>query len=89
MAEINSNEEFAKRYNKICIKLKDILDEIFNQDWEISSTRTIEADLANDEKGYYADDLVEIIDYYQRYKSNEDYEENNRELKTLLNYVER
>lgn len=89
MAEISSNEEFAKRYNKICIKLKDILDEIFNQNWEISSTRTIEADLANDEKGYYADDLVEIIDYYQRYKSNEDYEENNKELKTLLNYVER
>lgn len=89
MTEINSNEEFARRYNKICIKLKDILDEIFSQNWEISSTRAIEADLANNEKGCYADDLVEIIDYYQRHKSDEDYEENNRELKTLLSYVER
>lgn len=86
-----SIEEFAKRYNKICTKLKEpVLDKMFEQNWDLSSVKTIESDVVNKDYGYYVDDLVEIIDYYSNHKdeSDTDYDYNLKELKTLLNYLE-
>ena len=45
MNTINSIEEFAKRYNNICIKLKEnVLDKMYGQNWDLCSVKTIESD---------------------------------------------
>ena len=83
-----SYEEFATRYNKICIRLKsNVLDKMYGQNWDLIPARSIEADLVNHDHRGYIDDLVDIIDYYTRYK-DADFEYNIKELKSLLDYLE-
>ena len=83
-----SYTDFATRYNKICIRLKDnVLDKIYGQNWDLVSVRSIEADLVNHEHHIYIDELVDIIDYYTNHK-DADFEYNIKELKSLLNYLE-
>ena len=83
-----SYEEFATRYNKICIRLKNnVLDKMYGQNWDLVPARSIEADLVNHDHRGYIDELVDIIDYYIRHK-DADFEYNIKELKSLLDYLE-